>query len=93
MHPPASSVSELFDDLEREAERGAERELWQRVLRVARTVIEALVFDEEADASVASVRPREDGGGRIDAHRLRTVGAIVARVGVCLTLPRRSGWK
>jgi transposase len=33
--------------------------VWQRVLGVARTVIEAVVFDEEADAAVASVRPRK----------------------------------
>ena len=33
--------------------------VWQRVLGVARTVIEAVVFDEDADAMVASVRPRK----------------------------------
>jgi transposase len=33
--------------------------VWQRVLGVARTVIEAVVFDEDADAVVASVRPRK----------------------------------
>jgi transposase len=33
--------------------------VWQRVLGVARTVIEAVVFDEAAEAVVASVRPRK----------------------------------
>ena len=33
--------------------------VWQRVLGVARTVIEGVVFDEDADAVVASVRPRK----------------------------------
>lgn len=33
--------------------------VWQRVLGVARTVIEGMEFDEEADAIVVSVRPRK----------------------------------
>jgi transposase len=33
--------------------------VWQRVLGLARTVIEAVVFDEDDDAIVASVRPRK----------------------------------
>jgi transposase len=33
--------------------------VWQRVLGLARTVIEAVVFDEDAEAVVASVRPRK----------------------------------
>ena len=33
--------------------------VWQRVLGLARTVIEAVVFDEDTDAVVASVRPRK----------------------------------
>ena len=33
--------------------------LWQQVLGVARTVVEAVVFDEDDDAIVVSVRPRK----------------------------------
>ena len=33
--------------------------VWQRVLGLARTVIETVVFDEEAEAVVVSVRPRK----------------------------------
>ena len=33
--------------------------VWQRVLGLARTVIETVVFDEELEAVVASVRPRK----------------------------------
>lgn len=33
--------------------------VWQRVLGLARTVIEAVVFDEDLEAVVASVRPRK----------------------------------
>jgi transposase len=33
--------------------------VWQRVLGLARTVIEAVVFDEDDDAIVVSVRPRK----------------------------------
>jgi len=33
--------------------------VWQRVLGLARTVIEAVVFDEDVEAVVASVRPRK----------------------------------
>ena len=33
--------------------------VWQRVLGLARTVIEMVVFDDEADAMVVSVRPRK----------------------------------
>ena len=44
--------------------------VWQRVLGLARTVIEAEVFDEDAEAVVVSVRPRK---GR--AAALRTVWA------------------
>jgi hypothetical protein len=33
--------------------------LWQRVLGLARTVIESVFFDEDADAVLASVRPRK----------------------------------
>ena len=32
--------------------------VWQRVLGLVRAVVEAVVFDEEADAIVVSVRPR-----------------------------------
>ena len=38
--------------------------VWQRVLGVARTVIEGLVFDEDADAVVVSVRPRKGAARR-----------------------------
>jgi transposase len=33
--------------------------VWQRVLGLARTVIEAVVFDEDDDGIVVSVRPRK----------------------------------
>jgi transposase len=33
--------------------------LWQRVLGLVRAVVEAVVFDEDADAIVVSVRPRQ----------------------------------
>ena len=58
MHPAFSYVSELSDDLGTGGERGAERGVWQRV-GLARTVIEVVVFDEDAEAVVASVRPRK----------------------------------
>jgi transposase len=35
--------------------------LWQRLLGLARTVVEDVVFDEEADAIVVVVRPRKAG--------------------------------
>ena len=38
--------------------------VWQRVLGLTRTVIEAVVFDEDEDAVVASVRPRKGGQRR-----------------------------
>ena len=38
--------------------------VWQRVLGLARTVIEGMVFDEQADAIVVSVRPRKGAGRR-----------------------------
>jgi len=33
--------------------------LWQKLLGVERTVVDQVVFDEEAGAVVASVRPRK----------------------------------
>ena len=33
--------------------------VWQRILGLARTVIEMVVFDDDADAIVVSVRPRK----------------------------------
>ena len=38
--------------------------LWQRVLGLARTVIEGMAFDEDADAIVVEVRPRKGGRRR-----------------------------
>ena len=38
--------------------------LWQRVLGLARTVIEGMAFDEDADAVVVEVRPRKGGRRR-----------------------------
>lgn len=63
--------------------------LWERVLGVERTVVEQVVFDEEAGdgegAIVASVRPRKGATRRCGVCGRR------CPCEVCLTLCNRSG--
>jgi transposase len=63
-HPVCFLGSELFDGLEEEADGVRHARVWQRVVGLVDTVIEGVVFDEELEALVVSVRSRKSVGGR-----------------------------
>ncbi len=60
--------------------------VWQRVLGLARTVIEAVVFDEDDGVVVASVRPRKGlgaGAGDAAGGRRGSIGSTTPGFGAC----------
>ena len=53
--------------------------LWQRVLGLVGTVVEKVAFDEDADAIVVSVRPRQGGGDGVGGAVVELGGMTGAR--------------